>query len=155
MNQPNSWGFLIMHRAIRQDLDVLSCAFARLDPGGAHPALARKRIDLFALLVSHHHHAEDEFLFPLLRSLDPAFDPDPLDAEHRAMDACLARLQAADALEFERAAFLRDEIKALRKEMGLEPAVGKGAPAEPPPKKDKAGPRRAAARPRARHYSNN
>ncbi len=99
MNQPNSWGFLIMHRAIRQDLDVLSCAFARLDPGGAHPALARKRIDLFALLVSHHHHAEDEFLFPLLRSLDPAFDPDPLDAEHRAMDACLARLrEAADAL---------------------------------------------------------
>lgn len=99
MSQPNSWGFLIMHRAIRKDLDVLACAFARLDPSGAHPARARKRIDLFALLVSHHHHAEDEFLFPLLRSVDPTFDPDPLDAEHKAMDACLARLrEAADAL---------------------------------------------------------
>ncbi len=99
MSQPNSWGFLIMHRAIRKDLDFLSGAFARLDPGGANPALARKRIDLFALLVSHHHHAEDEFLFPLLHRVDPAFDPSPLDAEHRAMDACLERLRdAADAL---------------------------------------------------------
>ena len=90
-----------------------------------------------------------------VEQLAVAETPEKYDAAETLSSLQEEMMQAADALEFERAAFLRDEIKALRKEMGLEPAVGKGAPAEPPPKKDKTGPRRAAARPRARHYSNN
>jgi hypothetical protein len=95
MSQPNSWGFLMLHRAIRQDLEFLSKVFARIDPASPAAQVARQRIDMFGVLVSQHHQSEDKFLFPLLKKADAAFAPGSLDTEHKALDTGLEKVRAA------------------------------------------------------------
>jgi hemerythrin-like domain-containing protein len=95
MSQPNSWGILMFHRAMRQDLEFLSKVFARIDPASPVAQVARKRIDMFGVLVAQHHQTEDDFLFPLLKKVDSAFELGGLDTEHTALHTGVEKLRAA------------------------------------------------------------
>mgnify|MGYP001579513731 CR=1 FL=1 len=96
MEEKASWGFLLMHRAIRQDLDRIAEAAGRVRATD-DAAIARfaKWVEFLWMMVEHHHHNEDDTMFPLVRELDSTFDPGPLEAEHRGLDGLFAAVRGA------------------------------------------------------------
>ena len=101
MTEPSSWGFLLMHQAIRADLDRMaevSGAFDATD--AATRARFRSWVEHLWMMVEHHHQNEDGTMFPAIRELDPSFDPTELESEHQALydlfDRVRERLAALD-----------------------------------------------------------
>jgi len=105
--------FLGAHRAFRRDAARFPVALRRIgapeDPDRIpHPDALRRHWEGYEAAMVHHHHMEDELLFPPLRNLDPAVGEviDELVVQHHELDGTIAgvhealvRLPAADAVE--------------------------------------------------------
>jgi hypothetical protein len=105
--------FLGAHRAFRRDAARFPVALRRIgtrqDPDRIpDPDALYRHWDGYEAAMVHHHHMEDELLFPPLRNLDPAVGEviDELVVQHHELDGtiagvheALARLPAADAVE--------------------------------------------------------
>ena len=66
-----SAGFLLAHAAMRQEFGLLAEVAAKpLDP--AHAALAEDQVALVLEVLHHHHTAEDDTIWPMLRERDMA-----------------------------------------------------------------------------------
>lgn len=90
--------FLLVHRALRRDLVLLRvAAAAAAEPDDGQVGWVQERWRLFRRALTDHHHAEDERLFPALRSAEPGLAPvlAVLDAQHTALDTALDRTEAA------------------------------------------------------------
>lgn len=90
-------GFVGVHLGLRAE----AAHVERLVADGDQPA-ARRRADLLARVLHHHHRAEDTVLFPALRErvAGVATTTDELERQHEDLDAALARLtQDVDAIE--------------------------------------------------------
>jgi hemerythrin-like domain-containing protein len=121
MSERNSWGFLLMHQAIRKDLDGM---VERARDLNAAEAVMRSRfaewIEFLWMMIEHHHENEDGVMFPTIRRVDPSFDPSRFEAEHQELYAkfasvCerLAALEGAADLGVARAA-LEEAVVELR-----------------------------------------
>lgn len=91
----------VLHHGFRRDLRRF-LATARTLPGEdmAGFRALRRRWDLFAEILHHHHEGEDSGLWPLLRSLTGADDRallEAMEAEHALVDPALAAV--ADAFD--------------------------------------------------------
>lgn len=119
--------FLLVHRALRRDLVLLrAVAGCAGEPDAGQAGWVRERWRTFRAVLTEHHRAEDERIFPVLRSQDPDLRPvlDVLDADHAALDEILDRVEAAiDALPAapDRAAdAVADLAQVLDAHLGLE-----------------------------------
>ena len=89
----------LIHNAIRRDLDYLAAQVAGCDAGDpARVAELRQAFDFVALQLEHHHHGEDEDLWPLVRSRLGS-DPgqlavlEAMQEQHAAIDPALAAVR--------------------------------------------------------------
>lgn len=94
--------FFLMHRAIRSDLAALPRAVARLSATdrGAVAGIGRW-LAFVEGTISVHHRGEDEDIYPLVSSREPAFEAEraALEDDHRALDPALAAIRKGlDAL---------------------------------------------------------
>jgi Hemerythrin HHE cation binding domain len=96
---------LVAHRAFRRDLDLFVSAVrdTPLDDRGTWHALGR-RWDLFCRILHHHHTAEDQGVWPALRSRAEEHGDraaievlDTMDSEHGQIDPLLASVTAGFA----------------------------------------------------------
>ena len=115
--------------AMRLMIDVTQARRAKQEAynaeNGITPRSVKRAINESLVLYSEAKRVEERMV---------AAESDETYDVHRAIgDLESEMLQAADALEFERAALLRDEVRELKRLL-----EGKSAPAEPPPKAAKA-----------------
>jgi hypothetical protein len=125
--------FLGAHRAFRRDAARFPVALRRIgapeEPDRIpHPDALRRHWEGYEAALVHHHHMEDELLFPPLRDLAPAVGEviDELAVQHHELDRTIAgvhealdRLPAADAVE--RSVRVCEELAAaLGRHLGLE-----------------------------------
>lgn len=90
--------FLLVHRALRRDLVLLrAAAGAAVEPDAGQVGWVQQRWRTFRAVLDDHHAAEDDRLFPALRTAAPGLAPvlDVLDAQHAGLDALLDRVGAA------------------------------------------------------------
>jgi len=84
VSEQNSWGFLLMHQAIRSDLDRMAAVSQEFGAGDAASRARFSRwVEFLWMMVEHHHHNEDSTMFPAIRRLDATFDPSTFEAEHQ------------------------------------------------------------------------
>src|SRR4051812_38138353 len=88
----------IVHDALRRDLARLRTALGTSPPpdGERRRALAA-HVGWLMDFLHDHHAGEDAGLYPMVRAADPAAAEllNAMDAEHRAVDPCMARLRSA------------------------------------------------------------
>jgi iron-sulfur cluster repair protein YtfE (RIC family) len=99
-NAPSDVGFMLaLHTALRRDLSRLKSAAPKLDSSGDVPATVLAGWDSFRAELDFHHRAEDEDLWPVLRS--ELSDPhdlaivDSMVEEHRHIEPALAGVDSA------------------------------------------------------------
>jgi hemerythrin-like domain-containing protein len=89
-------GFAIVHRAMRRDVDRLPRAIDRaVSTEGA--AAIERWFAKFEREVEHHHHREDEVVWPMLLERAPEFGDHlgQLEDDHHVLDEAMARARAA------------------------------------------------------------
>jgi hemerythrin-like domain-containing protein len=89
-------GFAIVHRAMRRDVDRLPKAITRavsVDDGVA----LQRWFTKFEREVEHHHHREDEVVWPMLLERAPGFREHlgQLEDDHHQLDEAMARVRGA------------------------------------------------------------
>jgi hypothetical protein len=106
---PAIMGFLAVHRALRAEASTIE-TLART----GRTKQARRRAQLLARVLGHHHHAEDELLWPTLLARAPhlAGAMATLEHEHAELDDLLARLPDDLDLAGTVRAFLDDHLMA-------------------------------------------
>jgi hemerythrin-like domain-containing protein len=89
-------GFAIIHRAMRRDVDRLPKAIARAQSVDDARALQRW-FTKFEREVEHHHHREDEVVWPMLLERAPEFGAhlDQLEDDHHQLDVAMAAVRTA------------------------------------------------------------
>ncbi|MDR2985668.1 MAG: hemerythrin domain-containing protein [Nocardiopsaceae bacterium] len=97
---PSDVGFMLaLHAALRRDISRMREAAAKIDDPANVPTTVLAGWDTFRAELDFHHHAEDEDLWPALRS--ELFDPHELAAidimvdEHRRIEPALASVDSA------------------------------------------------------------
>ncbi len=93
---PDLMIFLLAHRAFRREFGRLAVAAAEAPAAGPRAAEVKAAIEAQIATMTrslhHHHHGEDERIWPLLRERDPAGAVvlDALEAEHAEIDPLIA-----------------------------------------------------------------
>src|SRR3954453_23942503 len=89
--QPDLSGFLIAHSGMRQEFGLLAAA-AREHMGPERRQLWESQVALVLDVLHHHHTAEDDTLWPMLRARAPEAVPtlDRLEAEHAPTNPLVA-----------------------------------------------------------------
>lgn len=91
MSERSSWGFLLMHQAIRSDLARMAEVATSFEAGDAAARARFSRwIEFLWMMVEHHHQNEDATMFPTIRRVDASFDASEFEAEHGELDARFA-----------------------------------------------------------------
>src|SRR4051812_31524247 len=89
---PDLTGFLLAHRAMLGEFDLLAVAAAAVDPADTSRVGALDaQIGLLVRVLHHHHTAEDDGIWPIIRAADPAAGAifDRLEADHDELQLLL------------------------------------------------------------------
>lgn len=102
-------GFMGMHLALRTEASAVACA---VEDGDL--VTAERRARLLGRVIGHHHAAEDELLFPMLRERRPGFDMTSslLERQHVELDRLVKAVPGSLHLAGELRASLEEHLRA-------------------------------------------